>query len=319
MSIIRAALRQCAIQAVKDKTWAQNRVYDSDNKPLLEMLEVAKNPNEEALPFIVIYTDADNHDNNTMEHGVYASDRSLVLTFEIGMASAIMVGEEKRLHLPHTDPAMELGIDMLQAQVMAAVFGDRRCVWAELVRTFLAGKKIRRINSQRGGTTRKSAHWAARQVMVMCDVLADPVPGATPLPPTHALSRFIATCEDLKPANTLAAAQLIKQFLTMYPYNQTYASWEQAQQMLGLTLHAMRSTGQAPVADLGAEGTTPYATDVPLSVNQPDGTPYHLSRIEGVDEDMLNPENFIADENEEESEETKTFDDTFPPWPQGNP
>ena len=45
------------------------------------------------------------------------------------MASAVYVqGKYKSIQVPHTDDAMEMTLDFMQAQAMAAVIGDPRSV-----------------------------------------------------------------------------------------------------------------------------------------------------------------------------------------------
>ena len=82
MSIVRAVIRQCAVAALRQKTWAEERVYDSNNAPLVDALTVG----QDGKPYIVVFTDQDNMTDVT--DGVYGSVRQLDLTIEMGVACA---------------------------------------------------------------------------------------------------------------------------------------------------------------------------------------------------------------------------------------
>jgi hypothetical protein len=56
MSIIRPILRMCVVAALRERTLAERRVFDSDNTPLADAL--AHEP-EQAKPYITVYTDED--------------------------------------------------------------------------------------------------------------------------------------------------------------------------------------------------------------------------------------------------------------------
>jgi hypothetical protein len=266
VSLIRAVIRLCAVQAVIDaNTMAQARVYDSNNKPLLDILDVGEKAGEigPPLPFVSIYTDSDNLLANTLEHGIYSASHATQIMFELGVASALRTEKgDKILYFPHTDDAMELSIDFLQTQVLAAVVGDPRNEWAELIRDITI--KPTNLTSMRSGRMQQGSHWAARQVTYTIDTISDVAPGMA-IHPQHVIKRFIALAKDREAPGTVDAAMLIETMID----NQNYASWEQVQMALGITRRGLRGIGIAPLTDVGV-GSTPFATEVGESVVVPE-------------------------------------------------
>ena len=307
MSIIRAALRLCAVQALRESTWAQNRVMNSHNQPLLEMLEIEKP--KDGVPFIVVFTDDDAFEPNSIEHGIYSASRALQLVLEIGVASGV-VGTKgsTRVQLEHTDASMEMTLDAVQAQALAAIHGDPRNEWGELCRDMIM--RILRVTSMRAGGS-KGVKWAARQVVITLDTLADPIPGAGNYAADHPVRRFIELAKVQQPAGTYQGAQLLEMILTQYPFDTTRASWEQAQAMLGITRRALRGIGIAPLAEV-PEGATPYATETGVSIVNPDTQEAPtLTRIIADNEDEPGVENTVADTPAEDEEPKPP---SWPPW-----
>jgi hypothetical protein len=272
--IIRTVLRLCAVQALMDLTLAQQRVYDSTNKPLLDVLML----DNKSYPFISVYTDNDNLVRNTIEHGIYSATHETQLVLEIGMASAVLAqGKTKTIQVPHTDDAMEMTLDFMQAQALASIIGDPRSEWAEIIRDMKIN--ILALASQRSGRADKGGNWAARQVVITLDTISDPVPGAV-LDDEHPVKRFIALAKSLAPEGTLAGAMLLETYMSMYPFGDVQASWEKVQSMLGLTRRGLRGIGLAPLTAT-PEGASPWATEVGLPIVGPDNEPPLTSRIFG--------------------------------------
>lgn len=276
--IVRTVLRLCAVQALMDATLAQKRVYDSTNKPLLDVLSI----DNKSYPFISVYTDNDNLVRGTIEHGIYAATHETQIVLEMGMASAVYVqGKYKSIQVPHTDDAMEMTLDFMQAQAMAAVIGDPRSEWGEIIRDLKIN--IVMVTSQRSGRADRGGNWAARRVIITLDTLGDPRPGAPIDGTSHAaIARFIALAKEKAPEGTLAGAMLLETYLTMYPFGDRQASWELAQSALGLTRRGLRGIGIAPLTEV-PEGATPYATQEGLPIVGPDGEPPLVGKMFGQD------------------------------------
>lgn len=272
--IVRTVLRLCAVQALMEMTLAQRRVYDSTNKPLLDVLML----NAKSVPFISVYTDNDNLMRGTIEHGIYSASHETQIVLEMGMASAVLVeGKFKTIQVPHTDDAMEMTLDFLQAQALAAIIGDPRSEWAEIIRANING--VVGMTSQRSGRSDKGANWAARRVILTVDTIAEPRPG---MEPSAAIKKFISLAKEQAPEGTLSGALLLETYLTMYPFGDQQASWEKIQSALGLTRRGLRATGLAPLTEV-PEGATPFATQEGLPIVGPDNEPPLVSRIIGQD------------------------------------
>src|SRR5215204_4392876 len=99
MSIIRPAIRWTAVAALRNVTWAEERIYDSSNTPLADALA-----QDQTKPFIVVYTDADTRNVNGR---FIDADRTISLVFEIGMATGILTQQgDRTFQIPATDEGM---------------------------------------------------------------------------------------------------------------------------------------------------------------------------------------------------------------------
>src|SRR4051812_28361698 len=112
MSIIRPCIRIATVAALRERTWAEERVFDSDQQPLAAAL-LGDSDASEYKPYMTVYTDDDTM-TNIDGRQVYNGDRALALTIEIGTASAIRgKNGSATLSFAQTDEAMELAIDMV--------------------------------------------------------------------------------------------------------------------------------------------------------------------------------------------------------------
>jgi hypothetical protein len=261
MSIIRPILRMCAVAALRERTLAEGRVFDSDNTPLAEAL--IREP-EEAKPYITVYTDEDTRPG-VSGRDIYAAERNLSLVLEIGAASAVVTGKlGVMLQIPATDAGLELSVDIVESQALAALVGDPESRWGELFRRMVL--RIERVQGQRGGSAERGSRWAARQIILICDVIADAPPG---VPQPAVVRDFLAAARAAPSELGLAgAAEIIERAL-----DPTVAlTWRQAQAWLGLTEQGVRATGIAP--PLGVE------EDVPLGEGE---EVEEMAVVEGID------------------------------------
>lgn len=272
--MVRTVLRLCAVQALLETiTLAQDRVYDSTNKPLLDVLKL----DAKSVPFISVYTDNDNLVRGTIEHGIYSATHETQIVLEMGMASAVLAqGKYKTIRVPHTDDAMEMTLDFLQAQALAAIVGDPRSEWAEIIRTSISG--VTGLLSSRSGRSDQGAQWAARRVILTVDTIAEPRPGGEL---SASIQRFIALAKERAPEGTLAGALLLETYLSMYPFGDQQASWERAQSALGLTRRGLRGIGIAPLTETPEGFATPFATEEGNAIVGPDNEPPELSKVFG--------------------------------------
>jgi hypothetical protein len=264
MSIIRSILRMCVVAALRERTLAESRVFDSDNTPLAEAL--AQEP-EQAKPYITVYTDEDTRPG-VSGRDIYAAERNLSLVLEIGAASAVVMkrddgSDEIALQIPATDAGLELSVDIVESQALAALVGDPQSRWGELFRRVL---RIERVQGQRGGSAERGSRWAARQTILICDVIADAPPG---VPPPAVVRDFLAAARAAPRELGLAgAAEIIERALDPA----AALTWRQAQAWLGLTEQGARATGIAP--PLGVEEEVPLADGEDIE---------EMTVVEGID------------------------------------
>jgi len=229
--------RLTAVAALRGKTWADDRVFDSDNTPLADVLTAGAG----AKPYIVVYTDTDNRLD--MEGtDVITSRREMNLVLEIGVASKVE-GEAGGVQIktPLTDEGMEMALDMVENQAIAALFGDPQSDWAELLKGFVI--RVTRINGVRGASAERDRRWAARQLGIVCDVISD-LPFGCPVPVDHPIREFIIASENNPEANMSAIGEICEALV-----NEKIApEWEQVQATLGVRRLGLRAIGLAPLA-----------------------------------------------------------------------
>jgi hypothetical protein len=229
--------RLCAVAALRGKTWADDRVFDSDNTPLSAVLTT----NEAAKPYIVVYTDSDNRPEISGTD-LYGCRRELNLSLEIGVASKIEGATGGvTIRTPLTDEGMEIALDMVEDQAIACLFGDPQSDWAELLKGFVL--KVERVAGQRGASGERDRRWAARQLSIVCDVISDFPPGL-PIPDDHPIRRFSEVSQAHPEAKMDHAGEICEALI-----NRSVApDWLQLQATLGLRRIGLRAMGSAPLS-----------------------------------------------------------------------
>lgn len=255
MSFIRPIIRLCTIAAIRDRTWCDDRVFDSDNTPLAEALVKY---GDEAKPYCVVYTDNDNREARGTDV-LRCVRRHMNLTLEIGLAGAIKETTEegtviKLIEFPHTDAAMEMYIDVVESQVFNALFADPQSEWGELMRRLI--NNVEKANSQRGGQSERGIRWSARQIVFTCETLADQPMGTSLVEGSPILEffRMAKGNEYIAPG-----AAIIERMMNSLP---TYPDWEQDQAWMGSTKYGLRAIGMAPLTHENLHLASPYGRDI---------------------------------------------------------
>jgi len=269
MSVVRMLTRMCAVAALRGQTWADDRVFDSDNTPLSQKLTAGG----EAKPYIVVYTDVDNR-SAIDGTDLLNADRELALVLEIGVASKIegQTGEAV-IKTPLTDEGMEIALDMVENQVISLLFADPQNPWGEILKHLVM--RVIRITGQRGAAAERDRRWAARQLSIVCEVISDLPPGV-PVPAGHPIREFIRVSKSnpgMEHAGEICVA-LTSQDIA--------PKWEQVQAALGVRRHALRGMGLAPLASDLPVIATPYGDDL----TDPQGEAPILREIGADDVDM---------------------------------
>lgn len=276
MSLLRAAIRACTVAALRDKTWAQSRVFDSDMTALADA--VVGGPPQ---PYIVVYTDADDH---TAVHGteLYEGDgRVLNIVLEIGVANAIVGTNDGqvRLQFAATDQGMELAVDMIAAQCQSALWGDPSSQWGAILKQLCW--RILRAPSRRGGQAQAGIRFAARRITYVVNTLYDIPPGVVP-DSTHPLMQFIALATGNPTFGVTDVGTILNNMLSA----QNAPTWQQAQAYLGM--------GTASVEALQVPGVPlPYPNQEvpPLDTSDTNQfVPTELVSIDLTDEEVSDAE-----------------------------
>lgn len=171
MSLSRLALRLVTVQALKNATLAGPRVYDSAVDPIDLQVQDRREP------FAVVLTD--DHTRTTegrdLRHGNDVCD----LVIEIAVAARVQAsvpgdGAPQEVVVPHTDAGMEMVLDLMGHQIAEALMGGTS-PYAALWRDF--AMTATKIASLRGAASDNGVRYAARQIVISCNLLSDPVRG----------------------------------------------------------------------------------------------------------------------------------------------
>lgn len=170
MSLARLAMRIAAARAVRGTTLADARVYDSSIDPI----DVAVQENRQ--PFLVVYTD--DHESTITGRDLFYGEHTCDLVIEAAIASRVEIQGDVGIDIPHTDEGMELVLDIIEHQIMAALVRERTewsRIWMKLV------PRIRRRWSRRGASAEGGVRFAARQIILSCDLVEAPIDGVSVL------------------------------------------------------------------------------------------------------------------------------------------
>lgn len=238
MCLTRMVMRLAAARAVRDKTLAGPRVFDSAVDPIDQTIA------ENRQPLIVVTTD---------EHALAVTGRDLGsgshqcdLVIEIAIASRVDVpaadgqGGQITIAIPHTDEGMELTLDIMEHQIAAALMTDDGAwsrAWMMLV------PRVTRRLSRRGASAENGVRFAARQIVLTCDLVDTPVAGGAIAPNTAwgNILALMAADPDLA-----RIAGLLRTEIEGNPH----VDWCRAAAELGISLESADQIGIGPVLDL---------------------------------------------------------------------
>lgn len=196
MSLVRIALRICAVQALKGRTLVGDNVLDSEIGAL-ETSAAGELKTPEEKQFIAVYADDSKQMSGLSLRSLVASGE-VDLVFEAGVASPHLVNdpetEEKVLMagLPATDANFEFYLDLTLRQI-ADAFADPNNEWANIFqRLIISIEKCQRarISGDTGGV-----RLAAHQMKMTVNAVAEPVAGQ-PLKAESPMAHFFAKCES---------------------------------------------------------------------------------------------------------------------------
>jgi hypothetical protein len=241
MSLTRLAMRLAAARALLDRTLAGPRVFDSAVDPIDQTIA------ETRQPLIVLTTDE--HELEVTGRDLGSGNHRCELVIEIAIASRVEVpasdgdGGQITIAIPHTDEGMELTLDIMEHQVVRALTRDDTAwsrVWMKLV------PRVTQRLSRRGASSENGIRFAARQLVLTCDLVDTPVAGGT-IAPNSAWGDVLVLME----ADPILAniASLLRAEMDGTPL----ADWRRAAETLGVPLEVADQIGIGPVADHDAD------------------------------------------------------------------
>ena len=245
MSLARLAMRIAAARALRGSTLAETRVYDSAIAPIDQTIA------EERQPILIVTTD--DHEMEVTGRDLFHGRVACDLVIEAAIAARVeLAGEESVITIPHTDEGMELALDLMEHQVMAALTRERSDwsrVWMKLV------PRLSRRLSRRGASVEKGVRFAARQIVLTCDLIEAPTNGAVVAEGT-AWADLLGVMEgdpDLAPIARMLRAEI---------EGTPLADWRRAANMLGIHLETANAIGLGPVLDLSQDPQPAVEVDV---------------------------------------------------------
>jgi hypothetical protein len=230
-------MRISAARALKGATLAGERVFDSAIDPIDQTIA------EKRQPILIVMTD--DHDVEITGRDLTYGDARCDLVIEAAIAARVEVpvadgeGNITTIAIPHTDEGMELVLDMIEHQVLAALTRERTDwsrVWMKLV------PRISKRLSRRGASTENGVRFAARQIVITCDLTEPPMAGAAIQAGTAWDDVLTVMSEDdaLLPVASMLRAEIEGEPAT---------DWQRAANILGVTLETAAALGIGQALD----------------------------------------------------------------------
>lgn len=235
MSLARLAMRIAAARALTGTTLAESRVFDSAIDPIDQTIA------ETRAPVLIVTTDDYELDvtGRDLGHGPTRCD----LVIEAAIASRVEVGSATQVSIPHTDEGMELVLDLIEHQVITTLTHERTPwsrLWLRLV------PRISKRVSRRGASAEHGVRFAARQIVLTCDLIEAPTGGAAVVPGTTWAEVLAAFGDDevLAPIGDLLRTTI---------EGEPLADWRRAANTLGIPLAVADALGLGPLGDLSED------------------------------------------------------------------
>lgn len=230
------ALRHCAVQAIKGATIFDQNVSDS-TFAALDMTADGDLVTNQDRPWIAVYTDegrATDADARSLRQ-----NGALDFVVEFGIASAMTTIDPETgasviqgVNIPATDSAMEQALDLVDAQIVAALTADEP--WADVWRDISDG--VTQIERRRTAGADQGMRLAARQLRMTLICKPDPVRGQ-PLKETSVWRRFRSLVVDTQTAGLVDA---------IIGVPEAEVTWAQILASRGLTSAAAIALGHEP-------------------------------------------------------------------------
>ena len=241
MSLTRLVMRLAAARALRDRTFAGARVFDSAVDPIDQTIA------ENRQPLLVLTTDE--HEADITGRDLAGDHQRCDLVIELAIAARVELpasdgdGGQISIAIPHTDEGMELTLDIMEHQVTRALTRDDNAwsrAWMKLV------PRVTQRLSRRGASSENGVRFAARQLVLTCDLVDTPVAGNT-IVPNSAWGEVLTLMQADPILGNIA--NLLRTELD----GTALADWRRAAEALGIPLEVANHIGIGPIADLEAD------------------------------------------------------------------
>ena len=255
MSLIRAALRISIVQALKGRTLFGDNVRDSS----IGAIDIADDGTIRTVedgPFIAVYTHEGDVDTDLQARALTPQGTTEIV-LEWGISAAMTepnrdIGESTivGIGLPDTDASFEFSLDMVGADIIAALT-DPDNEWAERYRRLVFRHiKIKRTRAASGeGRTRLAGH----QMIIWADLVDEPIIGD---PLAGDIDDLLTAMEALEDDTLKSQAVMMRARLAAEPAPE----WHQIQRRLGLTAPELAAMGRGPLPQDEDRSTPEFAS-----------------------------------------------------------
>ena len=250
MSLVALALRIATVKALKGRTLAGDRVYDSAIETIDAQVE------DDGSPLIVVYTDEE--EGRVSGKDLFVTGRSLSLVIQCAVANRVQSHTGAvTVEIPHTDEGIESVLDFMRHDIVSALqAGDSP--WSDLWRELVTN--IEMVNVRRGASAKKGLRFAARELTIKLDTLGEPQPGFTAGGPFDLMDALFRTDPDL-----VDLADIIR---SRVDPTATPPTWQKTVKALGLSRRGALAVGLGPVY----LGETPEPAML-MTIEPPQGGP----------------------------------------------
>lgn len=250
MGLTRMVSRIAAVRALTGRTIAEGRVFDSTIQPIDV---IAKG---ERYPVIVITTDNETSEITGRDLTGGTEDTEFVVEIAVTQGVTVTSGEVT-LEVPTTDNGLERLLDILEFQVKVGLLREATG-WSRAWKLLVPS--ISRTLSRRGATSEDGVRFAARQIVINCQMIGIP-PEGEELRDDDAWEVVLGLMEaDEHLAGTGA---LVRSLLV--GRGAALPDWQRQADALGILHEASRKIGLGPVFD--EDGASEATTLVQINVD----------------------------------------------------
>lgn len=237
MSLASLAIRLATIRALKGRTFAGEKVFDSKIDPINLIASTG------GYEFAVVVT-TDDDDISIEGRDLFAGDHKMELVIEVAATAPLTVetgeGEQaEAITIPPTDAGLEITLNLIGWQIgraLAAGGGEWGDLWRRLV------MRVDNIASRRGASEENGVRYAARQYIYRIDHIAEPEPGIAPTEGSlwaQAIAMLKAD-PDYAPIGKVIESTIV---------SDTPEPWERVRAALGLADDASEWISEKPFVD----------------------------------------------------------------------